>query len=312
MRYGFVKGGFVLRNKITKYILSTVLLAILILNIISCEKTPETIFLQTDTYYSYTNVSYGDHDRHYLDLVIPKNASVHSGVILYIHGGGWIAGDKEVYLETLKSNSEKGFISAAINYRYADGKKVTCEDILDDIDAALIKIKSLCQEKGVLVNKVMLTGGSAGGHLSLMYAYTRADTASITPVAVVSCAGPTDLCDSNFYITQYEEDIRKMISKISGGDILNHDLIDSKSKLDAASPINFVDENTVPTILCHGTIDDVVPYSNATTLYDLLVKFNVECELITFDNSGHGLESDYDATKYADQRFYEFAEKHLK
>ena len=291
---------------------ATILSLIFLCNALSCKKLPKTIISETDTYYSYINISYGDHERHYLDLVIPKGESVSQGMILYIHGGGWIGGDKEVHSDALKSNADIGYISAAINYRYADGKKVTCENILDDINAALVEIKNICNGHGIAVDKVMLAGGSAGGHLSLMYAYTRVDTAPITPVAVASYAGPTDLYESDFYITSYVEDIKKMIFKISGADIVNGNIVNYENELLLASPISYVDENTVPTLLCHGTDDDVVPYSNATKLYKLLCEYGVDCELITFKNSGHGLESDPEASKYSDQRFYEFAEKYLR
>ena len=168
-----------------------------VLNVSSCKKLIETLITETQTYHSYINVSYGTHERNYLDLVIPKGDNVPSGMILYVHGGGWHGGDKEIYTDTLKSNAKRGYISAAINYRYADGKRATCEEILDDIDSALKTVKSICAEKGITVDKVMLTGGSAGGHLSLMYAYARVETAPITPVAVVSYSGPTDLTDPN-------------------------------------------------------------------------------------------------------------------
>ena len=301
--------------KKTRFIKCTIALALAFIfacNILSCKKLPETVISETDTYYSYVNISYGDHERHYLDLVIPKDDNVSGGMILYIHGGGWIGGDKEVHLDALKSNADRGYISAAINYRYADGKKVTCEDILDDIEAALVEIKKICNSRNIEVDKVMLAGGSAGGHLSLMYAYTRVDTAPITPVAVASYAGPTDLYESDFYITSYVEDIKKMISKISGVDIVNGNIADYENELLIASPISYVDENTVPTLICHGTVDDVVPYNNATKLYELLCEYGIDCELITFKNSGHGLESDPEASKYSDQRFYEFAEKYLR
>ena len=299
-------------KRFIKCAVATILSLIFLCNALSCKKLPKTIISETDTYYSYINISYGDHERHYLDLVIPKGESVSQGMILYIHGGGWIGGDKEVHSDALKSNADIGYISAAINYRYADGKKVTCENILDDINAALVEIKNICNGHGIAVDKVMLAGGSAGGHLSLMYAYTRVDTAPITPVAVASYAGPTDLYESDFYITSYVEDIKKMIFKISGADIVNGNIVDYDNELLLASPISYVDENTVPTLLCHGTDDDVVPYSNATKLYNLLCEHGVDCELITFKNSGHGLESDAEASKYSDQRFYEFAEKYLR
>ena len=276
------------------------------------ETKPELVYEEKEGYYSYTNLSYGDHIRHCLDLTIPKEIESTVGVILYIHGGGWIGGDKEVYAGTLQSDAEKGFVSASINYRYADGKKVLNDALMDDIEAALSVIKSTCAEKGVVVDRVMLAGGSAGGHLSLMYAYTRSESSPLAPVAVASYAGPANLYDDAFYTTQYVEDIKKMISKISGADIVNDTTDEWKDTLLQASPISYVDSSTVPTLLCHGVKDDVVPYSNATELYAALCSAGVECELITYENSGHGLEADSDKSTYAGERFYELAEKYLR
>ena len=299
-------------NKSIKTIVILLIIISSLFAVTSCKKRPETSITETKDYYSYINVSYGTHERHYLDLVIPKGDGVPSGMILYVHGGGWHAGDKEIYTDTLKSNADRGYISAALNYRYADGKNATCEEILDDIDAALTTVKTICSEKGITVDKVMLTGGSAGGHLSLMHAYARANSAPITPVAVVSYSGPTDLADPNFFTTQYEEDVRKMISKVSRTDIVKNSVEYHKEELLIASPISYVNENTVPTVICHGTVDDVVPYSNAVTLLELLTDHGVECELITFDDSGHGLEADPEASQYSDKRFWEMAEKYLR
>ena len=74
-------------------------------------------------------------------MCIPKGALGDIGVIMYVHGGGWIGGDKDGYLGTLKENAERGYITAALNYRYANGRGVTCEDILDDIESALKAVK---------------------------------------------------------------------------------------------------------------------------------------------------------------------------
>ena len=297
-----------MRNKI----LGLLILLSLLLSFVSCKEKPVLSIYETEDAYCYINGNYGNNERHYFDLVIPKNAVSEKGIILYIHGGGWIAGEKDVYLDTLKDNASRGYISASVNYRYADGKKVTCENMLDDIDAALYKIKEICFQYGYDVSKLLVTGGSAGAHLSLMYAYSRMDSAPITPVAVVSYAGPTDLTDPNFFTTQYEEDVKRMISKVSGAKLTKKSVSECESVLLAASPISYVRSDTVPTLLCQGMKDDVVPYSNATILYDLLQNCGVESELISFPNSGHGLEADSDKSAYASEIFYKYVEMYLK
>lgn len=295
-----------------KRIISLFVLIAVLFAMVSCKKRPELEFSESGDSYIYINQDYGKHERHYLDIVIPKEPTSEQGIILYIHGGGWIGGDKEAYTDRLKHDASLGYVAAAINYRYADAKRVTWDDIMDDIDAALAKIKDICAGYGYNLTKVIIGGGSAGAHLSLMYAYTRVDTAPVKPVVAVSYAGPTDLTDLNFYATQYREDIEKMIYSISGAKVTKKPVSECEDLLLNASPISYVNSNTVPTLLCHGMKDDVVPYSNATTLFDLLKKNGVKVELITFPNSGHGLEADSDKSSYADETFYKYVDEYLK
>ena len=103
-----------------------------------------------------------------------------------------------------------------------------------------------------------------------------------------------------------------MIYSISGAKVTKKPVTECEDVLLKVSPINYVNSNTVPTLLCHGMKDDVVPYSNATTLFELLKKHGVAVELITFQNSGHGLEADSDKSNYADEAFYRYVDEYLK
>ncbi|MBQ7387071.1 MAG: alpha/beta hydrolase [Clostridia bacterium] len=280
------------------------------LSLASCKDTkPEAV--EHDTYTLYQNYDYGKDERHIFDLALPKDACGDIGLIFLIHGGGWHAGDKEVYLSELEKWAERGYAAAALNYRYAS-KKLHNDDILDDIDACLKAVKALGEECGVNITSAILSGGSAGGHLSLIYAYSRADGAAITPVAVVSYAGPTDLADENFYKESILlEDIEKMITKISGTAATAEEYEANRDALLAASPISYA-KSGVPTVICHGTDDIVVPVSNAYTLDKLLTENGVEHELVIYENSGHGLEADPDAAARSDELFLSYAEKYLK
>lgn len=265
-----------------------------------------------ENYTAFVDFKYGSHERHLLDLTLP-NKTGEVGLVLYIHGGGWTAGSKEGHMETLVSWSKRGFAAGAINYRYADGKNITYSNLLDDITASLVKIKAMALEKQIDINKVMFIGGSAGGHLSLLYAYSKTDIAPITPVAAVSFSGPTDLADPLFYPNNNMGKLAKdMIGKVSGIDLFGNDFSKYQTLLLQASPINYITENSVPSIICHGKNDELVPYSNAVALSEKLASFNVEHEFITFLNSGHGLENDVESWNLTNNLINEFADNYLK
>lgn len=264
--------------------------------------------------YEFRDVSYGTHERQVLDLNIPKDNDGEVGLILFIHGGAWIAGDKSSYETGVESAASSfGFAGASINYRYISDT-VDMFDILDDIDAALKKIKEIGQENGVNINKVLLTGDSAGGHLSLLYAYSRAKTAPITPAAVVSNSGPTDLYDDNFYHNNAlgnEEYVASLFSYGCGQRFAYAEREEVKDALMAVSPVNYVNADTVPTVINHGMKDSIVPYSNAQTLDALLTQYGVTHVLNAYPNSDHDLGADEANSSLASDLLIEYCNTYL-
>lgn len=271
-------------------------------------------FASEDKSYEFRNISYGNHERQVLDLNIPKENDGEIGLILFIHGGAWIAGDKEGYKNGVKAAAEEyGFAGASINYRFIN-EEVSIHDILDDIDLALKCIKQKGEENGVKINKVLLTGDSAGGHLSLLYAYSRYETAAITPAAVVSNSGPTDFTDESFYVNNAIGDkdfVAQLFSYASEKNFLYEDRIDAKEALEKISPVFYVNENTVPTVINHGMKDSIVPYSNAVSLDNALTKYGVTHILNSYPNSDHDLGSDEDNKSIANKLLIEYCNTYL-
>lgn len=249
---------------------------------------------------SFEDTSYGPHERNVLDLYLPKDTA-ETGLILFIHGGAWVAGDKSSYTSAAKDWCNQYSVAAAtINYRYLS-PDVTMADITDDIDAAVSKIKELAEENGIKIGKMLLTGHSAGGHLSMLYAYSKADTAAITPAAVANYCGPTDLNDPNFFINNDlgTDNVLMLLSYSTGIDITQENIDEYRDEIAAFSPITYVDENTVPTIINHGMTDTVVPYSNAVSLDEKMTQYGVNHVFNTYPDSGHGLDNNKDNEDYA-------------
>ena len=266
------------------------------------------------TTYEYRDIAYGTHERQTLDLNIPKENDGEIGLVLYIHGGAWIAGDKDGYEKAIENTaSDYGYAAASINYRYIDDN-TSIHDELDDIEGALAKIKELGEEKGVSINKVLLTGDSAGGHLSLLYAYSRVKSAPIMPVAVVSNSGPTDLYDDNFYHNNAigdEETISQLFSYACGQKFSYSEKILAIYSLYQISPISYINKNTVPTVINHGMQDSIVPYSNAEKLDTLLSLYGVPHVLNSYPNSDHDLGNDKENKALAQKLFIEYCENYL-
>lgn len=270
--------------------------------------------------YTFKNLAYGSHERQVMDLYLPEENDGEVGLILFIHGGAWISGDKEGYKGALEvACNDLGYAAAAINYRYLS-ESVSLHDIADDIGSALAKIKSVGSEKGININKVLLTGSSAGAHLSMFYAYSRKDTAPITPVAVVSNCGPTDLSDDNFY---YNSDLGVNSELGSFADIANlfsfageesftyENRVLVKQALLKVSPIYYVNADTVPTVINHGKKDTIVPFSNAQALADKLREYGVTYDFNIYPNSGHGLSEDAENIEIADDLLYKYIKTYL-
>ncbi|MBQ2812505.1 MAG: alpha/beta hydrolase [Clostridia bacterium] len=279
------------------------------------------IGIKKDDAVVYKNISYGNHSRHKLDLYLPTDCGDDMGLVLYIHGGAWIAGDKEGYYETLEYMAEKyGVACAAVNYRYISDS-VTLLDIMDDIDAAMECIRAKGEKHGININRSILTGGSAGGHLSLLYAYSRVEGSAIPPVAVMSDCGPTDLSDDYYY---YNEDLGKgnglggdeVISQLltwgTGVEITRETRVNYLEKIAEVSPLTYVNKDSVPTIINHGMVDDIVPFRNAVMLEAKLTELGVEHVFNVYPNSGHGLDRDPDAAARAQEFFGGYIEKYVK
>lgn len=147
-----------------------------ILGIFGLSKGDDNNQIENKNAIVYENLSYGTHERNVLDLAIPQTDAGEVGLVLFIHGGAWITGDKDGYSGGASHCANNmGLAGAALNYRYLSDD-VSLHEIIADIDAALAKIKATAAENGVNINKVLLTGSSAGAHLSMLYAYKCKDT----------------------------------------------------------------------------------------------------------------------------------------
>lgn len=243
-----------------------------------------------------TDISYGDHERHKLDLFFPDNAVAVSGVILYIHGGGWHSGDKSVHSEDARYFCNLGYICASTNYRYVS-EKIHVSDLLEDITAALKTVKNECAQKGYKIEKLILSGGSAGAHLALLYAYTRKAESPVKPVACCAYCPPYDCSEPDFLLGisgEFEDWKYDIMSKCCGVKITKEDFLNEpqQNALKKISPAEYISENCVPTAVFHGKKDELIPFEHINNFMAKLRNEGVKHELLIYENSGHALDKD--------------------
>lgn len=246
---------------------------------------------------AYTNLKYGNSPSQVLDLQFPDNPNKITkplNAILFIHGGGWQEGDKNVYSDAIIDLSKKfNFLAASMNYRMiGDGAK--CDDMLEDIKHALVCIKNKANEYGVSINKVILMGASAGAHLSLLYTYKNHGNSPIPIAFCVSQSAPTDFTDSNLYTNNNfsANYMLNCVSHLTGHEITHENYLEKENILLSISPINYITPNIPPTLYSHGIMDDLVPISNAYRLQEYLISKDVEFNFFVYPNSGHELDND--------------------
>ncbi|WP_426477368.1 alpha/beta hydrolase fold domain-containing protein [Chryseobacterium sp. CBSDS_008] len=248
-----------------------------------------------------------------LDLYTPKDITVEKlPVLIYVHGGGWIEGDKIVsadnYLETtIVKLLAKQYAVISINYTLLSDS-IHFPLPLEDTKDAVRWVRKNAVKYHFDTDNIGLFGASAGAHLSLLAAYTPDSSYVGSPELssysakvnyVIDHYGPADL-NKLFHtrlgtipvsmiglmskkIVGLQENL---VKGISGYDI-RKDQDRSIEYLKTLSPVYFV-SGGVPTLIMQGNKDKVVPLSQSKKLHRKLNRANIQNSLIIVDGGVHG------------------------
>ena len=210
----------------------------------------------------HLNVRYADGagKRHLLDVYTRDDQPTGAPVLLQIHGGGWMIGTKDQQgLPLMNHLAARGWVCVAPNYRLAPKTKMG--GIVADVEAALAWTREHAAEYGGDPDNIVITGGSAGGHLCSLVALRNVETVK----ACVAFYGVYDICAD----TGHKECIR------TRDDMLGKLIIEAKYEDDpdlyaSYSPIRQVRPDAPPFFVIHGTHDTLVPVEEARLLVERL------------------------------------------
>jgi acetyl esterase/lipase len=277
------------------------LFATLALLTLAQPKVPEGVTAYRDLEY----VEKG-HARNKLDLYIPKSDGP-LPLIVWVHGGGWQAGDK-ANCPALPFAAQ-GYAVASINYRLSQHAVFPAQ--IEDCKAALRWLRANARKYNLDPDRVGVWGASAGGHLVALLGTTGgvkelegklglADQTSKVQ-CVVDLFGPTDFAKMG----GTHDSPKSPESRLIGSPVL-----ESKDRVARANPITYVTKDAAPFLIIHGDADKTVPISQSEMLHEALKKAGVEVTYVPINKAGHG--GPEFQTPEVRKQIADFFAKHLK
>lgn len=249
------------------------------------------------------DIIYGVANNYTLKLNVWQrtNQRTAAPTLIYYHGGGWIFGDRTGASLLFLPFLEMGWNVINVEYRMASVSLAPAA--VEDCRCALRWAIKNAKQYNIDTDRIVLSGHSAGGHLSLITGMLPDGTAldnncdgteKLKVAAIINWYGISDVADL-----------------LAGPNRKNYAVMWMGSQPDAAtianrvSPLTYVRAGLPPILSIHGDADPVVPYDQSTRLHKALTAVGVRNELVTIKGGAHGQFKDAEL-EYAYQRINAF------
>ncbi len=218
-----------------------------------------------------SGIAYGEGPRQKLDVYRPPaHIKQHDAVIVFLYGGSWTSGSKELYGFIGQALATRGFTTVIPDYRLFPDVKFP--SFVEDVAAAYAwtdrTLARTCAPRPIIIS-----GHSAGGHMAALLAldrtYLAAQSAEVSPpAAIIGLAGPY-----TFEPTVWPSTKAAFASVAATPDV--------------PRPITYVRPGAPPFLLLHGLADDLVNLKNTRELAAALKAVGTPVEVETYENIGH-------------------------
>ena len=252
----------------------------------------------------------GGHKRNKLDLYLPaqQQKSEPLPLLIWVHGGAWLGGDKQNCPALRFLN--RGYAVASINYRLSQHAIFPAQ--IEDCKSAIRWLRENSGKYNFDGARFGVWGSSAGGHLVALLG-TAGDVkefdkgrnwdVSSRVQAVCDFFGPTDFTKIGQFPSNIQHDAADSPeAKLLGGPI--HQNIEAAQR---ANPIAYITKDDPPFLIVHGDNDKIVPHNQSQLLYEALKSAGVPVKFHTVKRAGHGF-----SRPKVDKMVEDFFDKHLK
>lgn len=239
------------------------------------------------------------------DLYLPEGMDRPAPVILWVHGGGWRFGDRNLAPDLSRWFAQRGFAMVSFDYRLSD--EVKFPEPVIDVKTAVRWVRSIASQYSLDADAIGLWGSSAGAHLSACAALSSDQFVSeehagfrSSVCAVVDGYGPTDfsLIDGDRIavppkVPDAETVIVRNVLPANDPESFESRHIGvavrkGSPEVDRANPMRYVHPDAPPFLILHGESDALVPWTQSQLLYDALAAAGIEVTLVKYERLGHG------------------------
>ncbi|MEW5938055.1 MAG: alpha/beta hydrolase [Chloroflexota bacterium] len=222
-----------------------------------------------------------------LDLYYPTSGNAPWPAVLYVHGGGWVGGDKSTthIADEVEALRAAGYIVTSVDYRLAPRYAFPAQIV--DLKCSVRFLRAHAAELQLDPEHIGAWGTSAGGHLVSLLGLADESAGwdvgeykeqSSEVQAVVDMFGPTDL----MHAMDEADGVKRMLILFGG-------VKPTWNMLASASPVTHVSPGDAPFLIIHGEEDAVITPQQSIRLYQRLTSSAVPANLILVAHAGHGL-----------------------
>lgn len=205
-----------------------------------------------------------------LDLYAPKTQSKPAPGLIFIHGGGWKKGDKADYAVYTVDYAKKGYVVASINYRMVS--EALFPAAVEDAKCAVRWMRAHAEQYNIDPKRIVVLGGSAGGHLSMMVGYTERGEFEGTGGWAQEDSGVQAVV--NFYgVPDLTGPLAGASPECTG--FIGKPQSEAREVYAQASPLTHLTRDDPPTLSFHGTIDELVPVAETEKLHARLTELKI-------------------------------------